>query len=100
MFGYSALRRFTYKKWLAIPVFCGSILVTALLMILPFAKYNFGYWFNHGQAPHASRISITDILTEFLGGSQWIKFYLFLIVLLLVPRISKGWKSLQVMESW
>ena len=80
------------KKWLPILVFIGSTLITALLMILPFTKYNFGYWFNHGQAPHTSRVSVTDILSEFLGASHWLKFYLFVIVLLLMARASTGWK--------
>jgi hypothetical protein len=83
---------FTKKKWSPILVFMVSILVTALLMILPFTKYNFGYWFNYGQWPHASRISFSDILSEFLSASNWLKFYLFVIVLLLMPRLSEGWK--------
>ena len=55
-------------------------------MILPFLGHGFGYWFNHGQAPHSSRVSPLDIATEFFGSSQWIKFYLFLIGLLAVMR--------------
>ena len=56
------------------------------LMILPFLGHGFGYWFNHGQPPHSSRVSPFDIAAEFFGSSQWIKFYLFLIVLLAVMR--------------
>jgi len=81
------------KKWIGIPVFIGSFFATGLVLILPFTKYYFGYWFNHGQAPHSSRISVSDILTEFLTGSQWLKFYLFVIVLLLTARLTNGWKQ-------
>jgi hypothetical protein len=84
------------KRWTGIAVFVGSFLITGLLLILPFTKYHFGYWFNHGQAPHSSRISIRDILSEFLTGSQWLKFYLFVIVLLLAARLAKGWKQFSV----
>ena len=83
----------TERKWLSLVIFFGSVLITGLILILPFSKYNFGYWFNHGQPPHSSRISITDILTEFLNGSLWIKFYLFLITLLLLARWKDGWKA-------
>jgi hypothetical protein len=76
------------KKWMPFLVFFGSIAVTALIMILPFTAYHFSYWFNHGQAPHSSRISIRDIVSEFLTGSQWLKFYLFFIALLLLGRMN------------
>jgi hypothetical protein len=75
------------KKWMPLLIFFASIIVTALIMILPFTAYHFGYWFNHGQPPHSSRISIRDILSEFLTGSEWLKFYLFLIAMLLLARI-------------
>jgi hypothetical protein len=81
------------KKWIALPVFIASFVLTGALLILPFTKYHFGYWFNHGQAPHSSRISIKDILSEFLNGSQWLKFYLFIISVLLMARLSNGWKQ-------
>ena len=84
---------FADRKWIPLLVFIGSVVLTGLVLILPFTSYNFGYWFNHGQPPHSSRISITDILSEFLNGSQWIKFYLFLIVVLLLAKWNQGWRS-------
>jgi hypothetical protein len=50
-------------------------------------KYNFGYWFNHGQSPHISRISFGDIAEDFFNNSAWIRFYIFIIALLLLVRI-------------
>src|SRR6478735_10269399 len=64
-----------------------------MLFVLPFKKYDFGYWFNIGQSPHSSRFSVKDLLNEFFGFSQWIKFYLFFILLILVIRI-KSWRQL------
>jgi hypothetical protein len=64
------------------------------LIILPFLKYGFGYWFNHGQAPHTARVSAFDITEEFLGASQWIKFYIFLLVVLVLVRF-REWAALR-----
>lgn len=77
------------KRWLPVTVFMGSLLATALIIILPLTKYAFGYWFNHGQPPHSSRISVGDIVKEFLLASQWLKFYLALIIILLFATIRK-----------
>jgi len=80
------------KKWMPLALFIGGFVITGLLLILPFTKYNIGYWFNHGQPPHSTRISITDIIKEFFAYTQWLKFYLFIIALLLVATI-KDWKA-------
>ena len=61
----------------------------ALVIILPLLPYHFGYWFNHGQPPHSSRLAINDFLNDFFGASQWLKFYLILSVVLLLPFIKE-----------
>ncbi|HMH33563.1 MAG TPA: hypothetical protein VK543_11060 [Puia sp.] len=81
------------KKWIPFLVFIASFIGLLLLYILPLLPYGFGYWFNHGQAPHSSRVSAFDIADEFFGSSPWIKFYLFIIFLLLAISYKK-WKSL------
>ena len=83
------------KRWVTLAVFIGGILVTALLMIMPLVNYGFGYWFNHGQPPHSSRISVSDILKEFLLQSQWLKFYLAIIIILLFASIKNIYAFLQ-----
>jgi hypothetical protein len=83
------------RSWKALAVFAGSFVVLLMLLILPFLSHGFGYWFNHGQAPHSSRVSVFDILNELFGYSQWIKFYLFLIVLLAVIR----WRSMEALRT-
>lgn len=78
------------KDKYGILIFISSFLITGFLCIYPFTAYNFSYWFNHGQAPHTSRVSIFDIVDEFLISSQWIKFYLFLIIILSISFF-KSW---------
>ncbi|HEU4553049.1 MAG TPA: hypothetical protein VFS25_09450 [Chitinophaga sp.] len=73
------------KTWWDIPAFLGCYLLVAIIIIAPLLPYGFGYWYNHGQPPHNSRLSVNDFAEEILGASQWIKFYLVLIVLCLVP---------------
>lgn len=88
------------KKVLPLCVFVGSVIITGLFCILPIMNSGFTYWFNHGQPPHSSRVSIKDILTEFLLASAWIKFYLFVIVLLLIPffrQFRTNWTNKQEM---
>jgi len=75
------------KRWLPALVFTGGLLFTALIIILPLTHYAFGYWFNYGQPPHSSRISLADIIKEFLIESQWLKFYLALIIIILFATI-------------
>lgn len=77
---------FRDKNWFALLIFLASFTITALLFILPFLSSGFGYWFNMGQPPHSSRISVGDIIREFLAASFWLKFYL-LIISLLTLRI-------------
>jgi len=85
--GYMAL---AHQRWKEAGFFFLCYMVIALLIILPFTRYSFGYWFNHGQAPHTARLSPRDIITEFLGYSQWIKFYILLIVLVVLAKVQKA----------
>ncbi len=69
--------------------FCGAgiyLLVLSCittLFIIPLIPYDFGYWFNYGQSPHFSRLGLFDIIDAILGGSQWEKFYLVIIGLII-----------------
>ncbi|HEY4208418.1 MAG TPA: hypothetical protein VGM31_16445, partial [Puia sp.] len=81
-----AVYGFLEKRWQPLFVYIGSFGIALLLFILPFLHYGFGYWFNHGQAPHTARVSPFEIADEFFGASAWIKFYLFFIVLLATLR--------------
>lgn len=81
------------KRWLQLPVFLGSIAVTAAMLILPFLKWGIGYWFNYGQPPHTSRFSLADFTGEFFYNSQWLKFYFFLVLFLLFAT-TKNFRAL------
>ncbi|WP_153796259.1 hypothetical protein [Foetidibacter luteolus] len=83
------------KKYKAILIFTGSYIAIGALFIVPASAYNFGYWFNHGQPPHTSRLSVADFLAKLLGGSQWIKFYALLMVILLLPLFKNFKEALQ-----
>jgi len=65
-------------------VFGASFLLTTLAFILPLLKHDFFYWFNFGQEPHNSRLALIDFLVLIMGRSDWIKFYLFLIIVLFI----------------
>jgi hypothetical protein len=80
---------FIEKKWMPLLIFTGSFIALLGLIILSLSPESFGYWFNHGQPPHTARVSIAEILNEFMASSQWIKFYILLIVLLLIVRYKK-----------
>lgn len=78
------------KKWKPLVLFAMSFAGLLFLIMLAFSKYGFGYWFNHGQAPHAARISLPDIMNELLWGSEWIKFYFFFTGVLVIARFFPG----------
>ena len=80
------------RKLSAILIYIGSVLLFGFLFIYPLTKYQFGYWFNHGQPPHQARISPFEIADEFFYSSQWIKFYFFIILLLLIIKV-KRWRE-------
>ncbi|QGW28008.1 hypothetical protein [Phnomibacter ginsenosidimutans] len=90
LIGYASIAD---KKWWYLPAALAGIALAAAFFLLPLRGTDFGYWFNHGQPPHNSRLSAFDIVDEFFTNSQWIKFYLFIILLLMLPRLLK-WKQL------
>lgn len=80
------------KKWKPFFIYSAGFISVMTIIILLLLPYNFSYWFNHGQSPHSGRISTFEIVDEFFGGSQWLKFYLFLIFILLFLRY-QNWKE-------
>ncbi len=88
------------KRLWDIPLFLVFLGAVALAIIGPLLPHGFGYWFNHGQPPHNSRLAVSDFAEEILGASQWIKFYLVLMVLCLVPalrNVKSLWQNKQAM---
>lgn len=87
MLTYNAWADQSMKKWLA---FIGFYLLFAVLFIAPLLQYNFGYWFNHGQPPHQSRLVLMDFLNEILGWAYWEKFFLLIIILFVLDKARAG----------
>ena len=77
---------------LPLVIYTGGVFLFIAIAVLFFSQYDFNYWFNHGQKPHNARISAGEIIKGFLGESQWLKFYLFIIVLLVISKFT-NWKS-------
>lgn len=71
-------------------IFAITVVALFLLFILPFLKYEFGYWFNYGQAPHYARVSIRDLLRVNMEESRWEKFYFIGVLLVFYVQWRKG----------
>jgi hypothetical protein len=76
------------RKIKTLLVFIGGYLVSLVVLIAPFLPYEFSYWFNMGQFPHNSRVDKFDIINEFLGASAFIKFYLLVIVFIIITKVN------------
>ncbi len=96
LLGYHSLNA---RRWQELAGFIGSYVLVALIFIIP-AMPGFGYWFNHGQPPHSSRLSVMDFIDVLLIESQWLKFYFAVIVILLLPELRKPrelWRNRSLM---
>ena len=88
--GYKSI---TTRNAAYVAAFVTSFLLATTAAILPFLPHEFTYWFNYGQEPHYSRMDLGDIVDEFLGASQWIKFYMVVATLLYINKLSH-WKDI------
>jgi hypothetical protein len=84
---YDAWLEGSLKKLL---IFTGVFVFFSLLTVLPLLQYDFRYWFNYGQPPHDSRLVLNDFLDHILGWSYWLKFFLFLMILLILDKMGAG----------
>jgi len=82
------------KKFIPLLTFVAGFGVAALALVLPFTAHNIGYWFNYGQPPHYSRVSLRDLLDEIFGASMWEKFYLIAVIIVAIIK-SNGLKNLK-----
>ena len=73
-------------KWVL--YYIGFSIVFTCLFVLPFISYDFLYWFNYGQLPHNARTSLNDILIDVFEGSQWIKFYILAVLVIIIHKTS------------
>jgi hypothetical protein len=68
------------RVWYPLIIYTAIFTFTAILLIAPFLKHDFLYWFNYGQAPHNSRISSTLLLDILFSRSLLEKVYLLVIL--------------------
>lgn len=68
------------KKVYPLIVYLVSFFLVATIFIAPFIHHNFFYWFNYGQAPHNSRISIALLTDIFFIGGHIEKIYILLLL--------------------
>ena len=86
-----------YEAWTARSMkmflyFTGFIVLFGAILILPLLKYDFLYWFNYGQPPHDSRLVLDDFLDHIVGWSYWQKFFLLIMVLVILDRL-RDWRA-------
>lgn len=74
------------KDYLTFTTYLLAFALCLTLMILPFVQYDFFYWFNLGKPPHENRLKMSDIVNEFFLHSEWEKFYILAIGLILINR--------------
>lgn len=72
------------SKYNLLTVYSISVVTFALIFIVPFIPDDFFYWFNLGQAPHDSRVNLWSFIHKIFSGSFWEKFYVFLIVFIVL----------------
>jgi hypothetical protein len=72
---------FLTRKFGALATYSASLVIVAVLVITPFLSHGFLYWFNLGQPPHDSRVTVGKLLNVILGDSVWEKVYLAVITM-------------------
>ncbi len=81
------LNLFYERKIVPVLIYVGATFLTGFIVIKPFLKYGFGYWFNYGQPPHQSRLKAINFLNSFLGDSNWEKFYIFIFIVIILYKL-------------
>jgi len=59
-----------------------TLFIFGCLVIWPLTAFDFGYWYNFGQEPHSTRISMIDYLDELFHGRSLIYRVYFLVMAL------------------
>jgi hypothetical protein len=80
------------KKWFHTITLISSVIIIPII-IISLLNESFFYWFNHGQTPHSSRLSVYDLVGEFFRASQWIRFYIIGIVIIISHSLYKNYRA-------
>ncbi len=76
------------KRIYPLIIYLISFFVVAIIFTVPFINHDFFYWFNYGQAPHSSRISISLLADILFIESLNEKIYILLLlggIILTIP---------------
>jgi len=79
LLGYDAMME---RKWKAPLIYLSAVAATAALILLPLSREGFSFWFNLGQPPHSSRVSLVDVLSGLLAESKALRMSMIFIALL------------------
>ncbi len=88
--GMLAYNAWVEKSATKLLLFIGFVVAFAMAFVLPLLKYDFLYWFNYGQDPHRSRLALNDLLGQVLGWAYWEKFFLLIIVVMVLDKARDG----------
>ena len=94
-----SLKAYYARKWWPMASFAIAYSTFGLAFIFPLLKHDFGYWFNHGQAPHTARLHKSDFLNELFMSADWEKFYLLIIGCVVIWQLSENRKYLKEKSS-
>lgn len=73
------------REYKPLLIFTIAFLSIGAFIIIPLSFYEFGYWFNYGQSPHGTRISLIDLLdTIFSDSSLIMRLYLFALIIYII----------------
>jgi hypothetical protein len=91
----------TTRYYTGIATFAFSLVIVAAAAIIPFLPHDFLYWFNLGQPPHDSRVTLFKLMDVFFGEAVWEKVYLAAIAMaliagwtLIMEHLKSDWRSL------
>ena len=79
---FLAYDAWTEKNWKGIVVYLFAYAVSAAVIIFPLSNDGFSFWFNLGQAPHSSRVSIKDVFIGLLAESQLLRLSILLVTVM------------------
>ncbi len=89
----AAFKSISARNPVFVTVYILSSVLAGMVIVLPFLSNDILYWFNFGQPPHYSRFNLKELLNEFLGASQWLKFYMIVASLLYINNV-RHWRDI------
>lgn len=78
------------KEWKSLAIYLAAYAATAALIIVPLSREGFSFWFNVGQDPHSSRVSLIDALISLLEESRALRVSMLLVVMAAAALFFRG----------